>query len=157
MTVLEAIIAVLREAAQPLKVKDITSRAIACGLWHTAGKTPDATIAACLYANIKRHKDQSLFVQTAPQTFALRDATQPLQNMADSPLDEAGSSQSEARSAHAVVRKPATVATKAKSLATKTCSFTDATERVLETFGDKKPMHYRQITEKALENSWIVT
>jgi hypothetical protein len=31
----------------------------------------------------------------------------------------------------------------------KTYSFTDAAEKVLEQFGNKQPMHYRQITEKA--------
>ena len=28
---------------------------------------------------------------------------------------------------------------------------------MLEEFGDKKPMHYREITEKALEKGWLVT
>ncbi len=36
-------------------------------------------------------------------------------------------------------------------------SFTDAAEKVLEKFGDKKPMHYRDITEKALERDWVAT
>ena len=40
---------------------------------------------------------------------------------------------------------------------TKTYSFTDAAERVLEEFGNKRPMHYRAITEKALEMGWLST
>jgi hypothetical protein len=28
---------------------------------------------------------------------------------------------------------------------------------VLEEFGGKKPMHYKEITEKALEKGWLVT
>ncbi len=36
-------------------------------------------------------------------------------------------------------------------------SFTQCAERVLLEFGDKKPMHYKDITEKALQEGWLVT
>ncbi len=36
-------------------------------------------------------------------------------------------------------------------------SFTDAAEKVLEQQGDKQPMHYRAITEKAIELGWLNT
>lgn len=36
-------------------------------------------------------------------------------------------------------------------------SFTDCAQKVLEVFGGKKPMHYRDITSKALEKGWLVT
>ena len=36
-------------------------------------------------------------------------------------------------------------------------SFTDCAEKVLEEFGGKKPMHYKEITEKALDKGWLVT
>ena len=36
-------------------------------------------------------------------------------------------------------------------------SFTDCAQKVLEEFGGKKPMHYKEITGKALEKGWLVT
>ena len=39
----------------------------------------------------------------------------------------------------------------------KVYSFTNTAEKVLEQFGDKKPMHYKAITEKALSLNWIET
>jgi restriction system protein len=36
-------------------------------------------------------------------------------------------------------------------------SFTDCAQKVLEEFGGKKPMHYKEITEKALQKGWLVT
>ncbi|MGI8857495.1 MAG: restriction endonuclease [Thermomicrobiales bacterium] len=36
-------------------------------------------------------------------------------------------------------------------------SFADAAEQILEDFGKQQPMHYRHITEKALELGWITT
>ncbi len=39
----------------------------------------------------------------------------------------------------------------------KTYSFTEAAKKVLEQFGDKRPMHYGDITAKALEMKWVST
>ena len=39
----------------------------------------------------------------------------------------------------------------------KTLSFTNAAEKILASFGSKKPMHYRAITEKALEMGLVKT
>ena len=36
-------------------------------------------------------------------------------------------------------------------------SFIDCAQKVLEEFGGKKSMHYKKITEKALEKGWLVT
>lgn len=40
---------------------------------------------------------------------------------------------------------------------TRRLSFTDATEQVLQKFGGKKPMHYRDIAAKALESGLVST
>ena len=39
----------------------------------------------------------------------------------------------------------------------KTYSFADSAERVLEKFGDKQPMHYREVTDRAIEVGWLVS
>ena len=36
-------------------------------------------------------------------------------------------------------------------------SFTDSAQKALEEFGKCRPMHYREITEKALKKKWLVT
>ncbi len=36
-------------------------------------------------------------------------------------------------------------------------SFGDCARKVLEEFGDNEPMHYKEITKKALEEGWLVT
>jgi len=76
-------------------------------------------------------------VKVGPNTFSLRDdATVPA-------------------SAKPSPTRPKASTAKAKPSAK--YSFTDAAEKVLEKYGDKKPMHYRNITQRALELDWIAT
>ena len=110
---------------------------IKAGLWQSEGKTPDATVAAKLYTDIKKYGDKSAFVKVGPQTFALRDS-------AEIPSD--------AKPVAATVEE-----TLALSSASAGFSFTDCAQKVLEEFGSKKPMHYKAITEKALKKGWLVT
>ena len=137
MTVKNAAIQILRSAGKPLHAKEIAKRAIKDGLWQSEGKTPDATVGAILYSDIKKNDDKSAFVKVGPQTFALRDSAE---------------IQSGAEPVSATVKeipKP--------SPANANYSFTDCAQKVLEEFGGKKPMHYKQITEKALEKCWLDT
>ncbi len=135
MNVRDAAIHVLQEAGESLHAKEITQRILAKKLWSTTGKTPAATVSARLYSDIKKNGDQSPFVLVAPQTFGLRTlgAKPASKSAAKTKTDPKASSE------------------------TKTYSFTDAAEKVLEQFGDKRPMHYRAITEKALEMGWLAT
>jgi len=135
MNVREAAIHVLQEAGKSLHAEELTKRILAKKLWSTTGKTPAATVAARLYTDIKKNGDQSPFVLVAPQTFGLR-------ALGAKPASES-----------AAKKKPDSKA----ASQTKTYSFTDAAEKVLEQFGDKRPMHYRAITEKALEMGWLAT
>jgi len=135
MNVRDAVIMVLREAKEPLHAKEIAKRILARKLWKTDGKTPHATVAACLYADIKKNGDASAFVQTGPQTFGLRTG-------AELPASKGARTRRKKTTKKPVVR---------------TYSFTDAAQKVLEQFGNKRPMHYRTITEKALELGWLDT
>lgn len=38
-----------------------------------------------------------------------------------------------------------------------TYSFTECAQKVLEKFGDKEPMHYREITKIAIESGWLIS
>ena len=137
MDLLKAIEDVLKSAHQPLHVGVITEKVISGGLWKSSGKTPEATISARMYSDIKRKGEASSFVKVFPQTFALRNSAETPSSVAPVPA-----AIKEAPKPH-----PANAG----------FSFTDCAEKVLQEFGGKKPMHYKEITEKALENNWLVT
>lgn len=63
---------ILEEAGKPLHSKEITEIALQRGWLKTAGKTPEATMNAQLIVDINSKKEKSLFIKTAPSTFALR-------------------------------------------------------------------------------------
>lgn len=62
---LEAALAVLREAGEPLTADEITRRALAKGLIHTSGKTPEATMSARLYTLVQAEGDAAPIVRLA--------------------------------------------------------------------------------------------
>lgn len=130
-------IRVLRQAGTALHASDITARIMGAGLWQSTGKTPAATVAARLYSDIKKKGDRSSFVKAGAGTFALRDfaATPGAAGPPPVPIKK--------------LPKPAAVKTD--------FSFTDCAEKVLEASGEKKPMHYKSITEQALQEGWLNT
>ena len=73
MTYLEAAEAVLRQAGTPVRVEEIARRAIAEGWLETSGKTPHATMNACLAVAVKKRGEESRFVRNAPSTFGSRE------------------------------------------------------------------------------------
>jgi restriction system protein len=137
MDLLKAIEDVLKSAQQPLHVGVIAEKVISGGLWKSSGKTPEATISARLYSDIKKKGEASAFVKVSPQTFALRDSSMEETNSGSTPT-------------------PTKEAPKPPSVHAG-FSFIDCAQKVLEEFGGKKPMHYKAITEKALQKGWLVT
>ncbi|MCX6164044.1 MAG: winged helix-turn-helix domain-containing protein [Ignavibacteriae bacterium] len=71
MTILEAVLKVLQDAGTPLHYQEITKRVLAAGLWKTAGKTPAATINACLAVDVKENGTASAFSRAGRGVFAL--------------------------------------------------------------------------------------
>ena len=53
MAVKQAAIEILKEANKPMHAKEIAKQILAKGLWKTSGKTPEATVSARLYTDIK--------------------------------------------------------------------------------------------------------
>ncbi|MBI5789650.1 MAG: restriction endonuclease [Candidatus Schekmanbacteria bacterium] len=138
MNVLEAALKVLQEAGKPLHSQEITDCIIAGNLWQSSGKTPAATVEAAICVDMKKKADSSVFVRVASRTFGLnkRDVSQVNgQSLATVPLKNLPSNKD----------------------ISKSYSFSDAAERVIEQFGNKQPMHYRAITEKAMEMNWLNT
>ncbi len=64
---------VLKDKKRPLSAKEITQIALKDGLIKTDGKTPDATMGAVIYADIKQKKEKSLFVKVKSGLFGLRE------------------------------------------------------------------------------------
>lgn len=137
MDVKTAAIRALQQAGTALHVKDIAKQIMASGLWQSEGKTPEATVGARLYSDIQKKGDKSPFVKVGAQTFALRDSLKKSHDVQITP-PKVGQ-----------LPKPASPATG--------FSFVDCAQKVLGEFGGKKPMHYREITGKALGKGWLVT
>lgn len=138
MNVRDAAEQVIRDAGTPLHAREITERILAQKLWEPQGKTPAATVSAQLYTEVNKQGDKSRFVLTAPQTFGLR---------------ELG-----AKPSPAATPPPAKPAAKPLPPAASTVySFTNAAEMALEMFGNKRPMHYKDIAKKALDQGWLDT
>ena len=134
MNVIDAAYEVLRQAGEPLHYREITRRVLDQGLWQSKGATPEATLNARIATDMKRNGAASRFQRTAPGIFALREWG----------VEEFTPASNKKKNA-------------APPKSRKTMSFTDAAEHVLEKFGDKKPMHYREITKKALELGLLYT
>lgn len=133
MTALDAAFEVLKKAGEPLHYREITKRILAAKLWQTEGKTPWDTVKAQLCVDLKESGDASRFERVAPGVFTIVATPGPVASGAGGP-------------------KPAP-----RAELDRTLSFTDAAEEVLERFGQRRPMHYRDITQKALELGWIET
>ncbi|OUO49636.1 hypothetical protein B5F76_13530 [Desulfovibrio sp. An276] len=135
MNLVDAIIQVLTEADEPLHLRDITERILGQGLWQTRGKNPYASVGARLYEDIREKSPDSLFEKVGPSVFSVKkkktteDRTT-TSNHGDSSQDASANPRN---------------------------SFASCAEMVLERFADKKPMHYREITKKALEQGWLKT
>jgi len=134
MNLKDAAHSVLAEVGKPRKPSEILGMIVERGLWKSEGQTPAATLHAQLAVDIKQNGPKSLFQRVAKGTFALREWGLPDYTPSDRAKD-----------------KPQTPGPKkASAIRRKTLSFTDAAEQVLLRFGKKKPMHYRNITEKVL-------
>jgi restriction system protein len=149
MNVLKAVETVLSDAGEPLHYREITRRMLAQGLWQSDGETPEATINARIAMDIKEHGLLSLFQRTDRGVFALRAWGQPEYHAIVKDKDDASDNDTPISAIHSDVR--------VTPPGTKTLSFTDATEEVLQRFSGNKPMHYREITQKAMELSLIKT
>ncbi|MEA4866683.1 MAG: winged helix-turn-helix domain-containing protein, partial [Sphaerochaeta sp.] len=134
MTVKDAAKIVLKASNEPLNAQQIAQRILDQGLWKTEGKTPDQTVAANLYMEIKKHGDSSAFKLVSKGMFTVNAAS--IEEDEATTLSEPDSESVERTQAY---------------------SFTECALLVLEEFGSKKPMHYKDITRKALEKGWLVT
>ncbi len=118
------------------KARQTPRRIIKARFWSSDSKTPQATVSACFYLDIKKHGEQSTFVKVAPGKFFLRGVQPVAVCDAKEPEPENESDPTSPK---------------------KTYSFLDAAEKVLDHFGNRNSMHYRDITHKAINQGWLKT
>ena len=133
---------VLAKASSPMTAGEIWSSGVNLGLdqqLETTGKTPEATLGARLYMAVKNSSNTGIIGHgNHPKRFSLDLSL----NCSQKQENDNASSQHEAITSAA---------------SAKTFSFTECAQKVLEQFGNKKPMHYGDITTKALEVGWLAS
>lgn len=135
-SLLDAAYEVLVKSGCPMTPAEIVKPILASSAWTTNGKTPDRTLSAQLYTNIKKLGANSRFVNAGNGRFAVSGAM-----LGATPVQSAES--------------PRDINMHASSI--KTYSFTDCAERILKAQGVHKPMHYQDITQAALAKGWLKT
>jgi restriction system protein len=155
MSVLDAVHAVLEAEGKPLHYRDITRLALQRGLWRSDGATPDATVNSRLAVDIQNLGASSRFQRTGKGLFALRAWGLVEYQVKRTPVASKPAATNGASNESAVVVEQPTpsrgMGRKFREAGEKSMSFTDATEFVLRNYGGGRPMHYRAITDKALE------
>jgi len=145
--ILESAEQILTEAGKPLHYRMITERMLQQQLWVTRGETPEATVDAKLAVDIKAHGTSSRFQRTDKGVFALRHWSLP-EYTSTRHSEAIESNQSEAQLGDRI--SPSTTSHR-------TLSFTDAAAYVLEHSNHQQPMHYRDITSRALKLGLLTT
>lgn len=135
---LDSVYSLLKESASPMHPKELATALIQRGMWSSKGKTPDATVGARIYCDIKKHGDQSRFIKAAEGLFSLNPNVKV-------ELPDPGKNAGKA------------VKRKQPEKSAGSYSFSDCAEKILLHFSGNAPMHYRDITNKALELGWLKT
>lgn len=149
--------AVLTEANVPLHYEEITSRVLSRGTWTTASKDPANTLNAFLSQHIKAKGVAARFQRAGRGLIALT-----TWNQTASGDNEGGGADlpEETPDPTTVPGKTSVVdigAGRSNVNAEGMVSFADAAERVLDEVASKRPMHYRTITQKAIELGLVRT
>ena len=139
MTILEAAYAVLARAGEPLNNREIAERMLADG-WQTRGKTLWDSVSARISVDLQEHGSESRFTRTKRGHYGLNPAAP----------ERLGVVEAQATAK----RRPAGPAGRDGS---DRLSFLDAAERILRESGDREPLHYGLITQRALDYGLIRT
>ena len=133
MNAKDAAYKVLKEASEPLHYKEITRRMLNAELWTSYGKTPAATVNAQLAVDIKKKGEGSRFKRAGKGIYAVNTEQKIVEKTDPGNISD----------------------TTGKKTAP--MSFKNAAESVLERHGNKKPMHYGNITKIALKENLVRT
>lgn len=132
MNTKDAVYLVLKEASEPLHYREITEQLLTRNLWESKGNTPWATVNAQIAVDIKKNGEKSRFIRVRKGIFTINPEYREHSEKTKEKITVIGT-------------KPVTV------------SFTNAAEIVLEKYSKREPMHYRKITEIALDKNLVRT
>ena len=132
---IDAAYTVLRDVGEPLKKLEIADRILERGLRTSRPETPEETIRRDIQQDIKRYGSNSRFIEVSSGVFAVR------------ALDHASPTPPTPESIAGL--------TAAATRAAGSMSFADATERILREAGSREPMHYEEITDRAISQGLI--
>lgn len=135
MDIIDAAKQVLSEYAEPQKVSLIAKEIVRLKLWTGNGKTPERTIEARIYMDIKKNGAASQFMKCGSGMIMLNPDF--VETPGKEPKQEIVPPQKESQKVG--------------------FSFCTCAEKVLEMSKGRKPMHYLQITKQAMENGWLVS
>lgn len=146
---------ILKSSGKPMSPKEIIDSILKSGLWMTNGKTPDATLAARIYMDIKKNGTTSRFVKIEKGKFALskkefvKNPAQlsPFMNVCNNQKEQTQQRKRQIDSIKTISNKPNR----------QTLSFTDCAEKILREQSKHTPMHYSEITKIAINNGWLAT
>lgn len=139
--------AVLAEADAPLHYRELTRRIQRRGRWTTSSRTPETVVNNYLSTELRERGDASRFARTGRGIFRLRAASAsptaaPPNDVAPFPTslgEEVSAPESDGDEPVPAL------------------SFADAAEQILLQVGGGRPMHYRDITQQALDLGLIAT
>lgn len=134
MNALDAVAAVLRDADGPLHYREITEQMLTRDLWATDSKKPWNSVYSQISGEMKRRGNAARFVRTGPGRFGLNPSFTVESRKDDRPDAKAKS-----------------------GAAPRSLSFADAAERILDESGNQDPLHYKTITQRALDQGLIRT
>ena len=136
---LDSVQQLLQETNRPLSPRELAERLIREKLWSSQGKTPDATVGARIYCDIKKHGELSRFIKAEKGKFALNPNVAILPPVSGVRSEQAASKSREV------------------SPGNMSFSFTDCAEKILLHFSGNAPMHYKEMTNRALTLGWLKT
>jgi len=135
MDILDAVKLVLSEYSEPQRITLVAEEIVKRKLWTSSGKTPEATIGARVYMDIKKKGVASQFKKCGKGLIMLNTGSIEL----------------------ALKETKQQIVPIKKDSAKIGFSFCACAEKVLELSKGRKPMHYQQITQQAIANGWLVS
>ena len=138
---------ILSESTTPLTSQQLARELLERKLWTSTGKTPDATVGAQIYTEIKKKGANALFIKAGKNLFSINPNAK---IVAPLPLSKRNANDSGKQKKNRKVSSHQTVTTP-------TFSFLDSAERVLKADAARKPMHYEIITQRAIKYGWLIS
>ena len=71
MNILNAAYTVLKDEKKPMRPSELSAEIVRLGLWKSTGGTPEASVGAAIYEDIKRNGRKSRFAKAGPGFFVL--------------------------------------------------------------------------------------